>query len=313
MEEEVDKQSKVAENERAKRIDATRTLKASEDDLAKAKEALKEAIRERDNASAGLNGAQRQAEKQTNRLLEAEDQLQIAKEQISDLKKKLILAKNAKGVVEFVQDEAVRAKQEAEFARNEAEAARDKAEDEGYNTGVAETQASLKAQIPGVCRLYCSQVWEEALKRAGVGASSDLWKAESIFYPPAIREAASASSEAVSDQHEAEVTQSEAAQISIPSGESLEGEEPHNAIEAPGGINPEMPKEVAEPVVGAQTPVADEPAILAQPLQAIPLTEVPKSIETDPAQPSPEGTFLQGVEASPVLPSQDVADTELKK
>ena len=51
-------------------------------------------------------------------------------------------------------------------------------------------------------------------------------------------------------------------------------------------MNPEMPKEVAEPMVGAQIPVAEEPTILAQPLQAIPLTEVPKSIEIDPAQPS---------------------------
>ena len=66
--------------------------------------------------------------------------------------------------------------------------ARDKAEEEGYEAGVAETQASLKAQIPGVCRLYCSQVWEEALKRAGVEASSDLWKAESIFIlQPSVR------------------------------------------------------------------------------------------------------------------------------
>ena len=160
MDEEVNNQSKAVENERAKRIDAARTLKASVDDLAKAKEALKEAIQERDSASAGLDGAQKQAEEQTKRLLEAEDQLQIAKEQIHDLKKKLIMVENAKGVAEFAQDEAVRAKQEAEFARNEAEATRDKAEDEGYNTGVAETQASLKAQIPGVCRLYCSQVWK---------------------------------------------------------------------------------------------------------------------------------------------------------
>ena len=132
--------------------------------------------------------------------------MQIAKEQISDLKKKLIMAENAKGVAEFAQDEVVRAKQEAEFARNKAEAARGKAEEKGYETGMAETQAFLKAQIPGVCRLYCSQVWEEALKRAGVDASSDLWKAESIFYPPAIRETASASSEAMSDQPEAGVT-----------------------------------------------------------------------------------------------------------
>ena len=59
MEEEVNKQSKAAENERTKRINATQTLKASEEDIAKAKENLKEAIQERDSASAGLNGAQK--------------------------------------------------------------------------------------------------------------------------------------------------------------------------------------------------------------------------------------------------------------
>ena len=144
-------------------------------------------------------------------------------------------------------------------------------------------------------------------------ASSDLWKAESRFYPPAIREAASASSEAVSDQHEAGVTQLEAAQISVPPGESLKGGELHNVIEAPESMDPKVPKEDAEPMVNAQIPDAEEPAILAQPLQAIPLTEVPKSTDTDPAQSSPEGTVLQGVEAGFVLPSQDVADTELKK
>ena len=147
---------------------------------------------------AGLTGAQKQAEEQTKRLLTAEEQLQIAKEQIGDLNKKLIKANNAKGVAEFARDEAVRAKQEAKFARTEAETAKDKAKEEGYEAGVAETQASLKAQIPRVCRLYCSQVWDETLKRAGVEASSDLWKAESIFYPPVIRETASASSETMS-------------------------------------------------------------------------------------------------------------------
>ena len=84
-------------------------------------------------------------------------------------------------MAEHARDEVLRAKQEAEFARNEAEAARDKAEDEGYNTRVAETQASLKAQILEVCRLYCSQVWEEALKRAGVDASSDVEGGEHIL------------------------------------------------------------------------------------------------------------------------------------
>ena len=66
MEEEVTNQSKAAENERSKRIEATRTLKASEDDLAKAG-TLTDAIRDRDSASAGLASAQKQAEDQTKR------------------------------------------------------------------------------------------------------------------------------------------------------------------------------------------------------------------------------------------------------
>ena len=133
-------------------------------------------------------------------------------------------------MAEFTRDEAVRAKQEAEFARTEAETAKDKAEEEGYEAGVADTQASLKAQIPGVCRLYCSQVWEEAFKQAGVEASSDLWKAECVFYPPAIREIASTSSEVMSAPQETEATQPEAAQIVVTPSESTEGGEPHVAM-----------------------------------------------------------------------------------
>ena len=62
MEDEVKRQSKAARDERTKRIDASQTLKASEADLAKAKENLKEATRDRDSALAGLTGAQKQAE-----------------------------------------------------------------------------------------------------------------------------------------------------------------------------------------------------------------------------------------------------------
>ncbi|XP_030931166.1 uncharacterized protein LOC115957068 [Quercus lobata] len=163
MEEEVE-QSKTAELEHNKRIDAARTLKHFESDLAKAREDLKEATRSRDSAEAGLTGAQKQVEEQTRHLLAAEEQLEITKEQISDLKKKLIEADNAKGLAEFARDEAVRAKMEAEFASTEAETAKDKAEEEGYEAGVAKTQTLLKAQILGVCRLYCSQVWDETLK-----------------------------------------------------------------------------------------------------------------------------------------------------
>ena len=74
-----------------------------------------------------------------------------------------------------------------------------------------------------------------------------------------------------------------------------------------------MPEEVAEPTVGAQIPVVEEPTILVQPLQAIPLPEIPKSIETDPAQPSQEGDVSLGLETSPALPSEDVDKTTLKE
>ena len=78
-------------------------------------------------------------------------------------------------------------------------------------------------------------------------------------------------------------------------------------------MDPEVPEEVAELVVGTQMPNAEEPAILAQPLQAIPLAVVPQSTDADPAQYSLEGTVLQGTEVDPVPPSQDVADAKLKK
>ena len=80
MEEEVKGQSKTAELERDKRIDTARTLKTSESDLAKAREDLNEATRARDSVEASLTGAQKQAEKQTRRLLVAEEQFEIAKE-----------------------------------------------------------------------------------------------------------------------------------------------------------------------------------------------------------------------------------------
>ena len=74
-----------------------------------------------------------------------------------------------------------------------------------------------------------------------------------------------------------------------------------------------MPQEAAKSTVNAQISGAEEPAIFVQPLQSIPYTNVPKSTETDPAQPSQEGDVSQGPEASPARPSQDVAKTKSKK
>ena len=136
--------------------------------------------RARDSIESSLASAQKQAEDQMRHLFEAEDQLKIAYEQITDLKKKLAEAKGAKNVAEWARDKALRAKEEAVFARAKAKSSKEKAEEEAYDLGMAETQAILKAQVPGICRLYCSQVWNKALKQAGIEASSDLWKVENI-------------------------------------------------------------------------------------------------------------------------------------
>ena len=125
-----------------------------------------------------------------------------------------------------------------------------------------------------------------------MNASSDLWKAENIFYPTAIREVTFISSVAVSDQPEEGVTQSETVQVGASPGETLKEGELQDVIKTSQRTDPEVPEEVAEPVVGTQMPNAEEPAILAQPLQAIPLAVVPKSSDTDLVQPSPEGTII---------------------
>ena len=82
-------------------------------------------------------------------------------------------------------------------------------------------------------------------------ASSDLWKAESIFYPPAIRETAPPSSEAVRNPEEANAAQSEVVQIIVPSSESSDGGEPPDTARAPEDLNFEAPKEDVEPTTSA--------------------------------------------------------------
>ena len=71
--------------------------------------------------------------------------------------------------------------------RVEAEKARDEAEQKGYDLGVAEIEETLRAEVPAVCRIYWAQTWNEALNRAKVEASSELRKADNIYYPPAIK------------------------------------------------------------------------------------------------------------------------------
>ena len=54
-------------------------------------------------------------------------------------------------------DHAEKPRAEAEKAKVEAEKARDEVEQHGYDVGVAETEDTLRAQVPAVCRTYCAQ------------------------------------------------------------------------------------------------------------------------------------------------------------
>ena len=57
-----------------------------------------------------------------------------------------------------------------------AEEAAAQVEQDGYHTRVKETEENLRAQVTGVCRGYCYQVWTEALNQPKVDASSALRK-----------------------------------------------------------------------------------------------------------------------------------------
>ena len=63
--------------------------------------------------------------------------MQIAKEQIVNLKQKLAAVEGAKKVAEWARDEALKAKEKAVFTRVEAESSKEKAKEEAYDLGVA--------------------------------------------------------------------------------------------------------------------------------------------------------------------------------
>ena len=153
------------------------TLTISEHNLAKLKKKLIAKEQARRSADSILEGAKRQAEDQRRRLREANEKLNVVREQMTALKKQLEETQRLK-------DQAEKSKVEAEKARVEAEKAMDEAEQKGYDLGVAETEETLRAEVPAVCH---AQTWDEALNRVGVKASSELRKPENVFYPSTIR------------------------------------------------------------------------------------------------------------------------------
>ena len=169
------------------------------------------------------------------------------------------------------------------FARAKAECFKEKAEEKTYDLGVAETQATLKAQFPGVCRPYYSQVWNEALKQVRVEASSNLWKVEHVYYPPAIRESAPSNSEVRDAPKDIEAASPKVALAITSSKEPAKENKPFGVAEMSEGQNPDAPQKTSESTGDAPVSHAKGPVLLVEPLQVVPLGKGSKDLETSPA------------------------------
>nr|POF09891.1 hypothetical protein CFP56_53438 [Quercus suber] len=102
-------------------------------------------------------------------------------------------------------------------------------------------------------------------------ASYNLWKEESVYYHPAIREAATDGSEAEEATEEIAATPGEGASVDGPTDKPIQGSEPPGVVEPSEGPHEEAPQQVVKPSSDAQASNSREVAIPAVPLQAIPL------------------------------------------
>nr|XP_023916367.1 actin cytoskeleton-regulatory complex protein pan1-like [Quercus suber] len=282
-------EGKAADMEREKHLEASRILRNSKADLAKAREELSAMTSAQDTALSGLAGFQKQAEDQIKRLGEAEEQLKMAKELLADQPRKVAAVEEAKRMAEEARDEAVRAKFEADHGREDALATKLEAEEEAYAAGMAETEAAFKAQVPGLCRRYSAEVWMEAFRQAGVEASSDLWKEESVYYPPAIRETTPSGAEAEEATEKASAASGKDASIAEPMGELVQVSDPPQVAESGEGLAEEAPQEVAKSSSEVEVPAVEEAAVPATPSQAAPSSQGSEGPEAAMAQPPAEG------------------------
>ena len=140
-------------------------LGALKENHSKMAEQLKEAVRARDSAEAGLKTTEKQFEDIRKQLHYTEINLATEKQLVTELREELRKAREAAQLVK----EATEAKKQA-----------------AYTLGIEETQARLTEEFSTVCRDYCDISWCKALDVAGVPVDSDLRRPESIYYDPEI-------------------------------------------------------------------------------------------------------------------------------
>ena len=136
-------------------------------------EQLKEAVRVRDSAEAGLKTTERQFEEVRKELHYSEINLATEKQMVTELREELRKAKETAQLFK----EAVEAEKQAAYA-----------------LGVQGTQSRLTEEFSVVTRDYCDISWGKALDAVGIPSNSSLRRPESIYYDPDICELSSPSS-----------------------------------------------------------------------------------------------------------------------
>ena len=136
-------------------------------------EQLKEAIRARDSAEAGLKTTEKQFEEIRKQLHYTEINMATEKQLVMDLREELRKAKEAAQLLK----EAVEVEKQV-----------------AYMLGMEETQARLTEEFSAIVREYCDISWGKALDVARVPADFGLRRLESIYYDPEIRELSDPSS-----------------------------------------------------------------------------------------------------------------------
>ena len=130
-------------------------------------EEVKQALKEKTSAKAGLKTIKRQAEDLRKELHYCEINLTTEKQMVKDLYKELHKAMEA-----------------AQLLKEAAEAEKQAA----YALGVQETQIRLTEEFSTVARDYNDITWGKALDAAGIPVDSSLRQLESIYYDSDIRE-----------------------------------------------------------------------------------------------------------------------------
>ena len=142
-------------------------LGALKEKHAKMAEQMKEALRARDSAEAGLKTTERQFEEVRKEQHYSEINLATEKQMVTELREELRKAREAAQLLK----EATEAEKQA-----------------AYDLGVQETQSRLTEKFSAVAKDYCDITWGKALDVARVPVDPNLRRPENIYYDSDIHE-----------------------------------------------------------------------------------------------------------------------------